>query len=151
MCDIDHFKTINDKHGHQVGDDVLAIIAALIGKRCGPSDLAARYGGEEFLVVLPGQASATAAVWANELRKELQAQIMKPQAKAFKMTASFGVASFPEQGGCCNDVISFADRALYAAKRGGRNQVRIAEAPRMPGSVPPSPNPAISAMSDMRR
>lgn len=151
MCDIDHFKMINDKHGHQVGDDVLAIIAAIIGKHCGPGDLAARYGGEEFLAVLPSRTGAMAAVWANELRKELQTQIMKPRNKAFKMTASFGVASFPEHGGCCNDVISFADRALYAAKRNGRNQVQIAEAPRMSGVVPPSPDPAFSATTGMRR
>lgn len=129
MCDIDHFKAVNDRYGHPVGDDALVIVAALIDKRRGPHDLAFRYGGEEFLVVLPGQTAAMAADWANELRKELQAQTIKPGRGAFRITASFGVAAFPRHGENHGAVIGLADRALYEAKRGGRNQVRIAGLP----------------------
>ncbi|WP_370677674.1 GGDEF domain-containing protein [Pleomorphomonas sp. PLEO] len=135
MCDIDHFKSVNDKYGHQAGDDVLAIIAAQLGKRCGPADQAFRYGGEEFLIVLPGQTDAMAANWANELRETLREQTIKPGRQAFRITASFGVAAFPHHGLCCTEVIGFADRALYAAKRGGRDQVRIAD----PVTTIPSP------------
>ncbi|WP_026791731.1 sensor domain-containing diguanylate cyclase [Pleomorphomonas oryzae] len=127
MCDLDHFKLVNDRYGHQAGDDVLAIIAAVIDKRCGSAAQAFRYGGEEFLALLPGQTGAAAAGWANALRKELQTQIVNPGRDAFRITASFGVASFPEHGLCGNDLIGLADQALYQAKRGGRNQVRIAD------------------------
>lgn len=132
MCDIDHFKTINDRHGHQAGDEALTIIAARLAKRCGAATQAFRYGGEEFLVLLPGATATVAAEWANELRKDLQTQVVNPGREAFRVTASFGVAAFPEHGLCCEDVIGCADKALYAAKHGGRNLVRIAEPVRKP-------------------
>lgn len=135
MCDIDHFKMINDKHGHQGGDVALAIIAARLAKRCGSSGQAFRYGGEEFLMLLPGATAAVAADWANDLRKDLQAQVVNPGRDAFRVTASFGVAAFPEHGLCCEEVIGFADKALYAAKRGGRNQVRISEPETVPDAA----------------
>jgi len=126
MCDIDHFKAVNDGYGHPVGDDVLVVIASLIDKSRGPADLAFRYGGEEFLIVLPGHTTAMAADWADALRRVLQAQTMKPEPNAFGITASFGVASFPQHAQDHGEVIALADRALYEAKRRGRNQVRIA-------------------------
>jgi diguanylate cyclase (GGDEF)-like protein/PAS domain S-box-containing protein len=126
MCDIDHFKAVNDGYGHPVGDDVLAIIAAVIDKSRGPDDLAFRYGGEEFLIVLPGQTAAMAADWADALRKALQARTMQLEHDALAITASFGVASFPLHGHDHGAVIALADKALYEAKRYGRNQVRIA-------------------------
>ena len=138
MCDIDHFKAVNDRYGHPVGDDALVIVATLIDKRCGPDDLAFRYGGEEFLVALPGRTAAMAAEWANELRKELQAQTVKPGRGTFRMTASFGVAAFPRHGEDYSAVIGLADRALYEAKRAGRNQVRIAGLPQLPDAGLPS-------------
>lgn len=139
MCDLDHFKLVNDRYGHQAGDDVLAIVAALIDKRCGSVAQAFRYGGEEFLALLPGQTGAMAADWADTLRKELQTQVVNPGRDAFRITASFGVASFPEHGLCCSDLIGLADRALYAAKRAGRNQVRTASPLREVAISPPEP------------
>jgi diguanylate cyclase (GGDEF)-like protein/PAS domain S-box-containing protein len=139
MCDLDHFKLVNDRYGHQAGDDVLAIVAALIDKRCGSVAQAFRYGGEEFLALLPGQTGAMAADWADALRKELQTQVVNPGRDAFRITASFGVASFPEHGLCCSDLIGLADRALYAAKRAGRNQVRTASPLREVAVSPPEP------------
>lgn len=139
MCDLDHFKLVNDRYGHQAGDDVLAIVAALIDKRCGSVAQAFRYGGEEFLALLPGQTGAMAADWADALRRELQTQVVNPGRDAFRITASFGVASFPEHGLCCSDLIGLADRALYAAKRAGRNQVRTASPLREVAVSPPEP------------
>ncbi len=127
MCDIDHFKMINDRHGHLAGDEALAIIATRLAKRCGAAGQAFRYGGEEFLVLLPGATATVAAEWANDLRKDLQVQIVNPGRDAFRVTASFGVAAFPEHGLCCEEVIGSADRALYSAKHGGRNLVCISE------------------------
>lgn len=145
MCDIDHFKAINDRHGHQAGDDALAIIATRLAKRCGSAGQAFRYGGEEFLVLLPGQTAATAADWADDLRKDLQAQLVNPGRDAFRLTASFGVAAFPEHGLCCEDVIGFADKALYAAKRCGRNQVRISATEGRPDDGSWSVEPPVAA------
>lgn len=147
MCDLDHFKLVNDKYGHQAGDDVLAIVAALLAKRCGSGAQAFRYGGEEFLALLPGATGTLAARWANALRKELQTEIVNPGRDAFRITASFGIAAFPEHGLRCEDVIALADQALYAAKRGGRNQTRMARSREMPASMASDPSETIKLLA----
>jgi diguanylate cyclase (GGDEF)-like protein len=122
LLDIDHFKLLNDNHGHVVGDAVLRQIAHAL-QLCGREyDTIARYGGEEFAAVLPGCSSGLALQVAERLRAAVQ-----DAATDVKVTASCGVATYPYDGIDVASILSAADRALYASKRAGRNQVRSAE------------------------
>ena len=151
MCDIDHFKAINDRYGHPVGDHVLVLVADRIKQRCGDDDLAFRYGGEEFLIALPGRTAAMAAAWANALRADLEAEVIGPSPDRFQMTASFGVACFPQHGATHADIIDLADKALYAAKRCGRNQVRTASLEPLPDALLRRPEPPVGIAALGRR
>ena len=127
MCDIDHFKSINDTHGHKVGDEVLKLFAALLKRACRPDDIVARYGGEEFGVIMPKATSSEASAIANKLRKELGEQSFVIYATGEKLpplTASFGVAQW-QQGEHEDAFVMRTDRILYLAKSSGRNQVMI--------------------------
>ena len=124
MGDIDRFKTVNDRYGHLAGDEVLSAFAAQMTKLCRASDLACRYGGEEFALVMPGMTAAKAGERAELLRAAIEAMSVKHGDEVIAVTASFGVASFPECGKTTFELVSAADGALYSAKRGGRNQVR---------------------------
>jgi diguanylate cyclase (GGDEF)-like protein len=124
IADIDHFKKINDTHGHQVGDAVLKDIAYVLRKELRAFDLAYRIGGEEFLVLLPGADAREAGEFANDLHRDLCAGLRGGQ----DVTLSFGVSS--SRVGDVFDydqVFERADAALYRAKNGGRNQVCIAD------------------------
>jgi two-component system, cell cycle response regulator len=129
MCDIDHFKSINDRYGHQAGDKVLKTLGSVIRRRCRGSDIASRYGGEEFLLVLPGMPGEVAAEWAEETRVAIAETPISRSGKILRVTASFGVAVYPEDGTTADGIISSADSAQYAAKAAGRNQVRCAGEP----------------------
>jgi two-component system, cell cycle response regulator len=122
LLDIDHFKLLNDNHGHVVGDAVLRQIARAL-ETCGREyDTIARYGGEEFAAVLPGCSSGLALQVAERLRLAVQ-----DAATDVKVTASAGVATYPYDGIDVAGLLSAADRALYSSKRAGRNQVRSAD------------------------
>lgn len=124
VADIDHFKRINDRHGHSVGDAVLKDIAYVMRKELRAFDLAYRIGGEEFLVLLPGANSGEAKEFADELHKVLGAAPRGGQ----NVTMSFGVSA--SRYGDVFDydkVFEHADAALYLAKNGGRDQVRLAD------------------------
>jgi diguanylate cyclase (GGDEF)-like protein len=122
LLDIDHFKGLNDTHGHLVGDNVLRQVAAALAE-CGREyDTIARYGGEEFAAVLPGCSSALAVQVAERLRRAVE-----EAASDVPVTASCGVATFPYDGADVESLLGAADRALYSAKRAGRNQVFSAE------------------------
>ncbi len=126
MLDIDHFKNFNDNYGHKVGDVVLRELGAFLLKHVRGEDIACRYGGEEFLVILPEATLETATQRAEELRlgvKQLRAAF---RAKSFQITASFGVAAFPDRGTEIMHALYQADDALYQAKSRGRDQVVIA-------------------------
>jgi diguanylate cyclase (GGDEF)-like protein len=126
LLDIDHFKLLNDNHGHVVGDAVLKQIARAL-ELCGREyDTIARYGGEEFAAVLPGCSSGLALQVAERLRVAVQ-----DAPTDVKVTASAGVATYPYDGIDVAGLLSAADRALYASKRGGRNQVHSAEQARV--------------------
>ncbi|HEX5758107.1 MAG TPA: diguanylate cyclase [Thermoanaerobaculia bacterium] len=133
MIDIDHFKRYNDMQGHQRGDDTLVRVAhALAGSLHRAADLVARYGGEEFVVVLPGSREEHAAAYAERLRQEIEAlAIPHPGASPEAVvTVSVGVAACVPEPDCLPaSLLEAADRALYAAKRGGRNRVERASAP----------------------
>lgn len=128
LCDADHFKNVNDMYGHQAGDFVLQAIAATIGSEMRAADWACRYGGEEFAILLPETDAATASRFAERIRSNIEALSLQYDGIALPtVTMSFGVASFPEHAGGVLELIKAADKALYAAKRHGRNR---AHAPR---------------------
>ncbi len=126
MLDVDHFKAINDNHGHQAGDAVLKAVAKLIRTACRDVDIPARYGGEEFLLILPEVNQEGAAVLAERIRTRLEDEKIRYEDLEITVTASFGIASFPDDSKNQDQLIELADRALYMSKRMGRNQVHIA-------------------------
>lgn len=124
LLDIDPFKRLNDEHGHQVGDDVLQQVAALLVEHARLIDVPARYGGEEFAVVLPECDQAEALVVADRLRSAIAAAPgMTP------VTVSAGVATFPQHAATGEGLIRAADEALYIAKGAGRDRVVAATSP----------------------
>jgi diguanylate cyclase (GGDEF)-like protein/PAS domain S-box-containing protein len=126
MCDIDHFKLINDTFGHQSGDEVLKAFGSLVKRRCRRSDIACRFGGEEFLVVFPGMPGAIAVKWADKVRAAIAGARVAKGADSLQVTASFGVATYPAHGHTWQELIAAADTAQYEAKAAGRNQVVVA-------------------------
>jgi len=127
MVDIDHFKKINDTLGHPVGDRVLKEVARLLHEQARDVDLAARYGGEEFMLVLPETKKAEAQMLAERIRSAVEKNRFDDEITkgVGKVTISLGVSGFPEDGSEKNEIIDKVDKALYRAKAGGRNQVRI--------------------------
>jgi diguanylate cyclase (GGDEF)-like protein len=129
MLDIDNFKRVNDEFGHQQGDEVLASLASVLREHSRDIDEPARYGGEELAVVLP-QTDVEGAVQLAERMREAIEALEVPRVGSpghLAVTASFGVASFPESGADKHALIAAADAALYRAKRAGKNQVQRAE------------------------
>lgn len=125
LVDLDHFKDLNDEHGHAVGDDVLARVGASLREVVRPNDTVARYGGEEFAVILPETATDEALVVADRVRERI-AEVRT--AAGVGVTASAGVASVSAATGLDpRRLIREADTALYAAKAAGRNCVRVFE------------------------
>lgn len=141
MIDADHFKSINDLHGHATGDSVLCALSALLLKLTrNEADLVGRLGGEEFALLLPGQGASAAIAVAERLREALAEQDMTVADRdgaelALRVTASFGVAEHPAGGGGLEALLAAADAALYAAKHAGRNCVRLGQ-PRTSGQPP---------------
>ncbi len=124
MLDADHFKTINDTHGHDVGDEVLRLIARLCKSQLREADIVGRIGGEEFAALLP-QTSLPSAVEAAERLRKTIAQTGLPLAsgKILRFTVSIGVCTLAAQNAKIEEFLKAADQALYTAKRNGRNQV----------------------------
>lgn len=129
MMDVDNFKHYNDTNGHQLGDEVLKKIARIMKDGVRKSDMAARYGGEEFVIVLPGTPKKMAENIAEKLRKTINDEKFINEEKQPKgtLSASFGVASFPENGDTPEIVLKGSDHCLYLAKERGRNMVVGAE------------------------
>lgn len=137
LLDIDHFKRLNDEHGHQAGDEVLRLVGARLKGECRDFDTAARYGGEEFAVVLPGCDGEGAVGIASRLRNAMASGSL-----ALPITASAGVACYPGDGFDADSLVAAADAALYAAKGAGRNQTVRRGQPQGFISVPrPAPAP----------
>jgi diguanylate cyclase (GGDEF)-like protein len=122
LTDIDHFKKINDTHGHPTGDQVLRRVAAILKASARKIDIVARYGGEEFALVLEGTNRTGARQLAERIRQEVEAQKHDSANGAFRATLSLGVAVYPDDGKSKQELISNADQALYAAKHSGRNR-----------------------------
>jgi diguanylate cyclase (GGDEF)-like protein len=125
MIDIDHFKKFNDTHGHAVGDDVLKRAAELYRSSVRSTDLVARYGGEEFAVMMPETELDDGIAFAEKIRHLIETTPLQTQAGALNVTISLGVASVPQSRiHTAKELIVAADKALYRAKRNGRNQVQ---------------------------
>jgi diguanylate cyclase (GGDEF)-like protein len=127
MMDIDHFKSVNDAHGHEAGDQVLVKVASVLKVSIRTYDVLARYGGEEFFILLPHTNSDSAAVIAERMRHLLEQITVKTARGTVRVTASFGVASLEKEGleGGPDQLLRMADDTLYRAKRSGRNRVEI--------------------------
>jgi two-component system, cell cycle response regulator len=124
MVDIDHFKKINDEHGHQTGDAVLTAVATALQKELRETDLVGRYGGEEFGLLLVQADAAGAKIVAERCRKNIE-KLKVPPVK--QVTISLGIVSYPQHDAEAIDaLIKLADAALYEAKRAGRNRVTSA-------------------------
>lgn len=128
IADLDHFKLVNDQHGHLTGDAVLREVARTMQVTVRPYDAVGRYGGEEFIVVIPGCDMENAKEMAERLRTAVSANPLVNSQGVFNITMSFGVTSV-ESGneGDMNFIIRAADEALYRAKNGGRNRVELSE------------------------
>lgn len=123
--DIDHFKSINDTHGHAVGDLVLQETVAALGSVLRRDETLCRMGGEEFLVLCPQADESEAAVAAERLRRVVEANVIRSSGLELQVTVSLGVAEKTSPMAAPNDMLRAADEALYAAKAAGRNQVCV--------------------------
>jgi len=129
MTDIDHFKQVNDRFGHQIGDEVLTKVADLLQTELRTYDLAARYGGEEFCLVLPETELDEAREVAERIRQRAEQMKFREPMENHTITMSFGVAAYDgtNSKGTIDELIRVADDALYEAKNSGRNQVKDKE------------------------
>lgn len=125
MLDIDHFKLVNDTYGHPAGDEVLKQLGAILVQEVRGSDLACRYGGEEFLVLFPNMSLSAAEMRAEQYRQKVEAASLSFGEFQINTRLSIGVAGFPGHATTPEGLIQAADRALYEAKRQGRNRVVV--------------------------
>ncbi|HET6371857.1 MAG TPA: diguanylate cyclase [Candidatus Polarisedimenticolia bacterium] len=126
MLDIDHFKSINDTHGHSAGDAVLKEVATVMKRHVRRSDLAIRYGGEEFMLILFESDKLQAHRVAERIRLDVESSRIDWKGQPLSLTISIGVSSFPDPGITTPDeLIARADSALYSAKASGRNMVQV--------------------------
>ena len=130
LFDVDHFKAVNDTHGHGVGDDVLVKLAEVASDNLRSVDLVARLGGEEFVVVMPESNAATAMQVAERLCAQVAASsVALPDGTPISVTISIGVATSETADEMADDLLERADAALYTAKNAGRNRVELADPP----------------------
>jgi diguanylate cyclase (GGDEF)-like protein len=123
LLDLDHFKEINDRYGHGVGDEVLAAVGVALRSTVRESDFVGRYGGEEFIMLLPDADRETTLQVAERVRSAIADIDILGGDSA--VTASFGVAVFPEHAPDAARLVRNADRAMYRAKANGRNRVEM--------------------------
>jgi two-component system cell cycle response regulator len=124
LADLDHFKQINDRHGHAAGDAVLRQAASTLSRFFRRSDVIARYGGEEFVILFPEAQPASAVERLEQLRADVALHPIHVSGAAVPLTLSVGLAVFPADGETPADLLTRADQRLYTAKRAGRNRIQ---------------------------
>jgi diguanylate cyclase (GGDEF)-like protein len=126
LFDIDHFKKVNDTHGHQAGDHVLSEIATLLTAALRAEDVFARYGGEEFAVICRGSDLSQAQVVGERMRKAVEMKRFVYEGTNIPITISIGIAGLPDPAvKDASDLVNLADKALYRSKHAGRNRVSV--------------------------
>ena len=126
FVDLDHFKSVNDTHGHLIGSRLLAEIGGLLKRSLGPNNAAFRYGGDEFVALLPGMGKAAASGTTMALCEDLRtARFLEGAGLSLHVSGSFGLASFPEDGDTVQTILRSADTMMYEAKK-TRNNVAVA-------------------------
>jgi len=126
IIDVDYFKHVNDTYGHPQGDELLRQLGEVIRQHARKDDICCRYGGDEFTIVMPQTIKAEAAMVASRVRQAVEERVFQLDQATAKITISVGVAGFPQDTGTRPALVKAADDALYAAKQGGRNNVKIA-------------------------
>lgn len=125
IFDIDHFKKVNDNHGHPAGDAAIKKVAEITQKCIRKTDIAGRYGGEEYVILLPHTTIDCAEILAERIRKKIESLTVQYEDIAIKFTVSFGISSYHRSLKSTTAWIDSADKALYESKQNGRNQVSI--------------------------
>lgn len=123
MLDIDHFKAVNDTHGHPAGDFIIKTLAKVVQYSIRETDICGRYGGEEFVVILPETTGENSVTVAQRIRKACEKLVPVYEEAEIRFTVSVGIAQFDKSYGDPIEWLEKADKALYKAKNGGRNQV----------------------------
>lgn len=138
FLDLDHFKSINDTHGHLIGSRLLAEIGGVIKRTIGPQHAAFRYGGDEFVCLLRELDKPAALELAQKLREALTTtQFLASSGMDIRITGSFGLATFPQDGGTLQEIVRSADTMMYTAKAEGRNRISVADASKPQTKIPP--------------
>lgn len=147
MVDIDDFKGINDRHGHQAGDDALRRMARVLREAVGEDGIVGRWGGEEFFILLPDEDEQQAVATANEIRRRLSLQLTVESEASVHFTVSIGIASTIADGTVAKELVGRADVAMYLAKRAGKDQVVVSDESiaTRPREATPTPAPAPTA------
>jgi diguanylate cyclase (GGDEF)-like protein len=141
VFDIDRFKAVNDHHGHAAGDAILRHFAEELSRSLRATDVVARMGGEEFALVLEGILPGRAEQVAERVRDAFASREMIVEGKSLKCTVSAGIALGSSERTAFDNVLNAADKALYSAKRAGRNRVELAD---FLHTVPPEPSRNVS-------
>ena len=144
FLDLDYFKRVNDRHGHLVGSRLLAEVGNLLKRMLGPEHAAFRYGGDEFVALLRGLDKQAAMELSQQILGQLaQARFLTGEGLSLSVTASLGLATFPQDGGSLHELIRSADTMMYTAKDNGRNQLVVASG----AALGPHPAPGQSRHS----
>ena len=135
MIDVDHFKIINDMHGHAAGDETIVALSSLLQGRIRGEDLACRYGGDEFVILFPETPLSGGLIIAERIRQVIgSTKFLESQQIEARVSASIGIAAYPESADDVRGLISSADRAMYEAKALGKNRVVAASPLKSPES-----------------
>jgi diguanylate cyclase (GGDEF)-like protein len=125
MCDLDHFKLINDGYGHALGDRVLQHFAAIVNRGLRKNDVVGRFGGEEFAIVLPDTRTEEACAFAHRLQQRIAQAPLREGGHHIVLTVSIGIAAMSNRDASAHAVLSRSDKALYRAKTNGRNRIEV--------------------------
>ncbi len=127
FLDLDHMKEVDDSYGHLLGGQALREVADRIASLVSPPDLASRYGGDEYVLVLPGKGPKAALAQAEQIRRKIEVEpFLASEKLSCRITASIGIACFPQHGATSDELLSQADKAMYRVKESGKNRVELA-------------------------